>query len=152
MDAATGRKPGVLSAKQVGELLEREFSQMFHRESGNIIEDAWHGGCRIRRAFNERSLRPGGTISGPTMMAMTDFAMYVAILASVGPVPLAVTTSLNINFLRKPAQRDLLAEARLIKLGKRLAVGEVEIYSDGDDEMVAHATATYSIPPPHHRG
>src|ERR1043166_10198453 len=110
------------------------------------------GRCRIRRAFNERSLRPGGTISGPTMMAMTDFAMYVAILASVGPVPLAVTTSLNINFLRKPAQRDLLAEARLIKLGKRLAVGEVEIYSDGDDERGAHATATYSIPPPERRG
>jgi uncharacterized protein (TIGR00369 family) len=148
MDAASGRKPGVLSARQVGELLEREFSQMFHRDSGTTIEDAWQGGCRIRRTFNERFLRPGGTISGPTMMGMTDFAMYVAILASIGPVPLAVTTSLNINFLRKPEQRDLIAEARLIKLGKRLAVGEVEIYSDGDDEMVAHATATYSIPPP----
>jgi uncharacterized protein (TIGR00369 family) len=152
MDAATARKPGVLSARQVGELLEREFSQMFHRDSGTTIEDAWQGGCRIRRAFNERFLRPGGTISGPTMMGMTDFAMYVAILASIGPVPLAVTTSLNINFLRKPEQRDLVAEARLIKLGKRLAVGEVEIYSDGDDEMVAHATATYSIPPPEQRG
>jgi uncharacterized protein (TIGR00369 family) len=66
-------------------------------------------------------------------------------------VPLAVTTSLNINFLRKPAQRDLVAEARLIKLGKRLAVGEVEIYSDGEEEMVSHATATYSIPPPERR-
>jgi len=151
MDAATGRKPGVLSAKQVGELLEREFAQMFHRDSGTTIEDAWHGGCRIRRAFSDRFLRPGGTISGPTMMGLTDFAMYVAILASVGPVPLAVTTSLNINFLRKPAQRDLVAEARLIKLGKRLAVGEVEIYSDGEDEMVSHATATYSIPPPERR-
>jgi len=85
-------------------------------------------------------------------MGLTDFAMYVAILASIGPVPLAVTTSLNINFLRKPEQRDLVAEARLIKLGKRLAVGEVEIYSDGNDEMVAHATATYSIPPPESRG
>ena len=82
------------------------------------------------------------------MMGLTDFAMYVAILASIGPVPLAVTTNLNINFLRKPAQRDLIAEARLIKLGKRLAVGEVEIYSDGEDDMVAHATSTYSIPPP----
>jgi uncharacterized protein (TIGR00369 family) len=152
MVAATGRKPGVLSAEQVGELLEREFSQMFNRDSGTTIEDAWHGGCRIRRAFNEKSLRPGGTISGPTMMGLTDFAMYVAILASVGPVPLAVTTNLNINFLRKPAQRDLIAEARLIKLGKRLAVGEVEIYSDGEEEMVSHATATYSIPPPERRG
>ena len=81
------------------------------------------------------------------MMALTDFAMYVAILASIGPVPLAVTTNLNINFLRKPAPRDLIAEAQLIKLGKRLAVGEVTICCDGEDEMVAHATATYSIPP-----
>ena len=140
-------KPGVLSAQEVTELLAREFSQAFHAESPNIIEGAWHRGCRIRRRFNARSLRPGGTISGPTMMALTDFAMYVAVLASVGPVPLAVTTSLNINFLRKPAQRDLIAEAKLIKLGKRLAVGDVAIYSDGEDEMVAHATATYSIPP-----
>jgi uncharacterized protein (TIGR00369 family) len=85
------------------------------------------------------------------MMGLTDFAMYVAILASIGPVPLAVTTNLNINFLRKPAQRDLIADVKLIKLGKRLAVGEVEIFSDGEDEMVAHATATYSIPPPERR-
>jgi uncharacterized protein (TIGR00369 family) len=146
------RKPGVMSAAEVEKLLEREFSQVMSRGSAIVIEDAWHGGCRVRRAFSEKSLRPGGTISGPTMMGMTDFAMYVAILASIGPVPLAVTTSLNINFLRKPEQRDLVAEARLIKLGKRLAVGEVEIYSDGEDEMVAHATATYSIPPPERRG
>ena len=141
-----------MSAAEVEKLLEREFSQVMSRGSAIVIEDAWRGGCRVRRAFSEKSLRPGGTISGPTMMGMTDFAMYVAILASIGPVPLAVTTSLNINFLRKPEQRDLVAEARLIKLGKRLAVGEVEIYSDGNDEMVAHATATYSIPPPEHRG
>ena len=141
------RKPGVMSAAEVAQLLEREFAQAFHAGSANVIEDAWHGGCRIRRSFSEQSLRPGGTISGPTMMAMTDFAMYVAILASLGPVPLAVTTNLNINFLRKPEQRDLIAEAQLMKLGKRLAVGEVSIYSDGVEEMVAHATSTYSIPP-----
>ena len=145
------RKPGVLSAQQVTELLEREFAQLMSPGSANVIEDAWHGGCRIRRKFNPRSLRPGGTISGPTMMGLTDFAMYVAVLASIGPVPLAVTTNLNINFLRKPAQRDLIAECRLIKLGKRLAVGEVQIYCDGQDEMVAHATSTYSIPPPAER-
>jgi uncharacterized protein (TIGR00369 family) len=151
MDAGTGRRPAVLSATQVAELLQREFPQMFFPGSGTTIEDAWHGGCRVRRAFSAKFLRPGGTISGPTMMGLTDFAMYVAILASIGPVPLAVTTNLNINFLRKPAQRDLIAETRLIKLGKRLAVGEVEIFCDGEDEMVAHATATYSIPPPSER-
>ena len=151
MDASTGRRAGVLSAREVGELLAREFSQAFHSGSGNIIEDTWHGGCRIRRKFNAKSLRPGGTISGPTMMGLTDFAMYVAVLASIGPVPLAVTTNLNINFLRRPAQRDLIAEARLIKLGKRLAVGDIQIYCDGEDDMVAHATSTYSIPPPEQR-
>jgi uncharacterized protein (TIGR00369 family) len=149
MEMSAGKKkPGVLSAAQVGELLAREFAQGYGADSPNVIEEAWHGGCRVRRRFSARSLRPGGTISGPTMMALTDFAVYVAILASIGPVPLAVTTNLNINFLRKPAQRDLIAQAKLIKLGKRLAVGDVAIYSDGEEEMVAHATATYSIPPP----
>jgi uncharacterized protein (TIGR00369 family) len=151
MDEVSGRRAGVLSAKEVAELLAREFSQMAGKDSLNVIEDAWHGGCRIRRKFSERSLRPGGTISGPTMMGLTDFAMYVAVLASIGPVPLAVTTNLNINFLRRPTPRDLIAEARLIQLGKRLAVGEVQIYCDGEDEMVAHATSTYSIPPPEQR-
>ena len=81
------------------------------------------------------------------MMALADFAMYVAVLASIGPVPLAVTTNLNINFLRKPAPRDLIGGGRLLKLGKRLAVGEVTIRSDGEEEPVAHVTSTYSIPP-----
>ena len=144
------RKPGVLSASEVDALLAREFAPG-GSAAGNVIEEAWHGGCRVRRTFNPRSLRPGGTISGPTMMGLTDFSMYVAILASIGPVPLAVTTNLNINFLRKPAQRDLIAEVKLIKLGKRLAVGEVEIFSDGEEDMVAHATATYSIPSPERR-
>jgi acyl-coenzyme A thioesterase PaaI-like protein len=80
------------------------------------------------------------------MMELADFAMYVALLGSIGWVPLAVTTNLNINFLRKPAQRDLLAEVRLIKLGKRLAIGDISIKSEGEEELVAHATATYSIP------
>jgi uncharacterized protein (TIGR00369 family) len=151
MDASTGRRPAVLSAEEVAQLLEREFPQMYFAGSGTTIEQAWHGGCRVRRAFNAKFLRPGGTISGPTMMGLTDFSMYVAILASIGPVPLAVTTNLNINFLRKPAARDLIAEVKLIKLGKRLAVGEVEMFSEGEDEMVAHATATYSIPPPEDR-
>ena len=80
------------------------------------------------------------------MMELADFAMYVALLASIGWVPLAVTTNLNINFLRKPTQHDLLAVVRLIKLGKRLAVGDICIKSEGEKEPVAHATATYSIP------
>jgi uncharacterized protein (TIGR00369 family) len=80
-------------------------------------------------------------------MTLADLAMYMAVLAMIGPVALAVTTNLNINFLRKPGQADVIAEARLLKLGKRLAVGEVTMYSEGDPEPVAHATVTYSIPP-----
>ena len=80
------------------------------------------------------------------MMALADFTMYVAVLSAIGWVPLAVTTNLNINFLKKPGGAGSLAEARLIKLGKRLAVGEVGIRSDGDDDLVAHVTSTYSIP------
>ena len=139
--------PALMTVAELERFLAAEFAQTFNPESGLSIESVWDGGCRVRQAFRAMSLRPGGTISGPTMMGLTDFSMYVAILASIGPVPLAVTTNLNINFLRKPAARDLIAEVKLIKLGKRLAVGEVEIFCDGEDEMVAHATATYSIPP-----
>jgi len=136
-------------AMDVGQLeafLSREFPQVFHPQSGLAIEAVWHGGGRVRQAYQPQFIRPGGTISGPTMMALADFAMYVGLLASIGPVPLAVTTNLNINFLRKPEARDLIAECRLLKLGKRLAVGEVSIHSNGVDEPVAHATSTYSIP------
>jgi uncharacterized protein (TIGR00369 family) len=126
--------------------LAAEFPQVFHGASGLTIEAVWHGGGRVRQAYQPEFVRPGGTISGPTMMALADFAMYVGVLASIGPVPLAVTTNLNINFLRKPAARDLVAECRLLKLGKRLAVGEVLVFSEGVDEAVAHVTSTYSIP------
>jgi len=135
-----------MSVEQLETFLAAEFSQAFHPASGLQIEQVWHGGGRVRQAYLPQFIRPGGTISGPTMMALADFAMYVGILASVGPVPLAVTTNLNINFLRKPAARDLIAECRLLKLGKRLAVGEVVIRSDGSEEPVAHVTSTYAIP------
>ena len=128
-------------------LLIAEFPEVFNTTSGVSIEAAWEGGARVRQAFRSEFLRPGGTISGPTMMALADFAMYVAVLAAIGPVPLAVTINLNINFLRKPSPQDLHAQARLLKLGKRLATGEVSIYCIGMDEPVAHVTSTYSIPP-----
>lgn len=135
-----------MTVKDLERFLLAEFPQGFHSDSGLAIEAVWDGGCRVRQAFRQISLRPGGTISGPTMMALADFAMYVAVLAAIGPVPLAVTINLNINFLRKPAPRDLVAEARLLKLGKRLAMGEITICSEGQSGPVAHATSTYSIP------
>jgi uncharacterized protein (TIGR00369 family) len=140
-----------MTVSDLERFLAAEFPQFFHAASGLTIEAVWLNGCRVRQAYHDASIRPGGTISGPTMMALADFAMYVAVLAAIGPVPLAVTTNLNINFFRKPAPRDLVAEARLFKVGKRLAVGEVTIVSDGEDDTVAHVTATYSIPPPEAR-
>ncbi|MFN3305290.1 MAG: PaaI family thioesterase [Roseateles sp.] len=101
----------------------------------------------VAHEVGEAELRPGGTVSGPVMMTVADVALYVAILNKIGLVPLTVTTSLNINFLRKPrADRRILGRCRLMKLGRRLAVGEVWIYSDGEEEPVAHATGTYAIP------
>ena len=139
--------PVMMTVEELERFFLAEFPQVFHAESGLAIEAVWERGCRVRQAFRQRSVRPGGTISGPTMMALADFAMYVAVLAAIGPVPLAVTINLNINFLRKAAPRDLLAEAWLLKLGKRLATGEVTIRSQGETEPVAHVTSTYSIPP-----
>jgi len=135
-----------LSADDIAKLLSDEFPQAFFPGCGISIERVGHGDARVRRAYHQDFLRPGGTISGPTMMELADFAMYVAVLSAIGPQPLAVTTNLNINFLRKPAQADLIADARLMKVGKRLAVGEVTIYSGDSDEPVAHVTATYSLP------
>jgi uncharacterized protein (TIGR00369 family) len=135
-----------LTAKELVELLSLEFPGMFNLQGGYSIDEVWFGGSRVRKHYHVRSLRPGGTIAGTTMMTLADFAPYVAVLASIGWVPLAVTTNLSINFLKKPPQRDLVAEARLIKLGKRLAVADVAIRSDGDEDLVAHAVSTYSIP------
>ncbi len=135
-----------MSADAIAKLLEAEFPQAFYPGCGHTIDRVEHGDVRVRWAFDESSLRPGGTVSGPTMMELADFAMYVAVFSAIGPQPLAVTTNLNINFLRKPTKADLIADAHLMKVGKRLAVGEVTIYSEGSDEPVAHVTATYSIP------
>ena len=139
-------RPAIMTVEQLTQALHAEFPQMFNRNGGFVIEEIWHGGCRMRKVYDHTSLRPGGTLSGTTMMELADVGMYVALLGSIGWVPLAVTTNLNINFLRKPAQRDLVAEVCLIKLGKRLAIGDIGIKSEGEEELVAHATATYSIP------
>ncbi len=135
-----------LSADEIAKLLHEVFPQAFFPGCGLTLERVDRGDVRVRRAFHEEHLRPGGTVSGPTMMELADFAMYVAVFSAVGNQPLAVTTNLNINFLHKPGAADLIADAKLMKVGKRLAVGQVTLYSDGSDEPVAHVTATYSIP------
>jgi uncharacterized protein (TIGR00369 family) len=111
-------------------------------------EHAGADGVRMRVPYDAAQLRPGGTLSGPTMMSLADGAAWMATLSRIGPVALAVTSSLNISFLRKPAPVDLLAHARLMRLGKRQSVSEVRVWSDGqEDDLVAHAVVTYAIPP-----
>jgi len=105
------------------------------------------GTATLRLAYDDSMLRPGGTIAGPYMMALADACMYAAVLSAIGIVKLAVTTSFNANFLHRPQPGDLIADGRLLKLGKRLAVVEVSVHSDGLDDAVAHATGTYSLPP-----
>jgi uncharacterized protein (TIGR00369 family) len=123
--------------------LAAEFPEAFHADSSLSIMRIGYRVAHLRYAFRAASLRPGGTISGGVMMLLADATMYVAVLASIGWVPLAVTTNLSINFLKKPGPTALDAECRLLKLGKRLAVGEIAIRSQGDEELAAHATSTY---------
>ena len=135
-----------ISLEELQQRLETEFPEAFRPGGRLSIVRIAHGEAQLRYAFHPRSLRPGGTISGPTMMILADSAMYVAVLASIGWAPLAVTTNLSIHFLKKPGPRALDAQCRLLKLGKRLAVGEISIRSEGEDELAAHAVSTYSIP------
>ena len=135
-----------MSVKDLEAFLLAEFPQAFL--SGDIsIESADGTTCLLRQRYSDQMLRPGGTVSGPTLMALADCAMYVVLLSAIGPVGLAVTVNLSINFLRKGAPgQDVLAAARLLKLGKRLAVGEVSLLSGTSPDPIAHATSTYSIP------
>jgi uncharacterized protein (TIGR00369 family) len=135
-----------MSVPELQKFLHDEFPQAFG--DGEIsIESADGACCVLRQRYSDRMLRPGGTVSGPTLMALADCAMYVVLLSAIGPVRLAVTTNLTINFLRKgkPGQ-DVLAAARLLKLGRRLAVGEVNLLSGTAPDPIAHVTSTYSIP------
>ena len=138
-----------ISVAQFNQLSDTQLP--FAKAMGLELTEITSAGVLMRARYSEQYLRPGGTVSGPVMMALADAAMYALVLSRIGLVELAVTTNLSINFLRKPLPGDLMAEARMLKLGKRLAIGEVHIYSDGRSvgESVAHVTATYSIPPQH---
>lgn len=131
------------SKEEIAAFIATEFPQTRVRvvEAGGMAATVLH-------EVGRDELRPGGTVSGPVMMATADVALYVAILAEIGIVPLTVTTSLSFNFMRKPAgDRPIVGVCKLMKLGRSLAVGEVALYSQGDEAMVAHAVGTYAIPP-----
>ncbi len=135
----------VMSAPQLMEFLEGEFPQV---KDEFAIEDVGEMRVRTRLQVGERHLRPGGTVSGPSIFALADVSVYLAVLAMIGPRGLAVTTNCSIDFMRKPAARtDLIADCRLLKLGRVLAVGDVLVHSDGMTDPVARASLTYSIPP-----
>jgi uncharacterized protein (TIGR00369 family) len=132
-----------LTSGEIADFLDEVFPQargMF------VIEEAGALHARVRMPVSEQHLRPGGTVSGPSMFWLADCAFYVAVLASIGREAQAVTTNMNINFMRRPAPAEMVADARILKLGRRLAVGDVTLYSAGDDRPVAHATTTYAIP------
>ncbi|MBB5701517.1 uncharacterized protein (TIGR00369 family) [Ochrobactrum daejeonense] len=134
----------VMTIQDLRAFMKREFPQL-----GDAFEvvSVDEGSATMRLHADEQHLRPGGTVSGPALFALADVAAYAAILAHIGPVALAVTTNLNINFLRKPSPGAVEAVARLLKLGKRLAVLDISLTDGANGELVAHATATYSIPP-----
>lgn len=133
-----------MTAAAVNDFINSTIPQF--KASGCRVETVTEGEIRVRQPYSDDSLRAGGSISGPTMMALADTAMYALILASLGPIGLAVTQNLNINFLRKPRQADLIATARFLRLGKRSAVIDVLIYAGDDPSPVAQATGTYAIP------
>lgn len=127
---------------ELAAFLKKEFPQ-----TKCTVVEVGNKSATIRHEIGVQELRPGGTVSGPVLMTVADVALYVAILGEIGIVPLAVTTSLTINFMRKPpADRAIIGVCKLMKLGKSLAVGEVSLYSEGLDEPVAHVVGTYSIP------
>jgi uncharacterized protein (TIGR00369 family) len=124
------------------------FKEEFPHYEKISIDDVSERSATIRHRIGKQEFRPGGTVAGPVSMLLADVVIYIAILGELGRVPLTVTTSLNINFLRKPsADRDLIAHCDLIKVGKALVVGEVKLYSDGKPDLVAHVVGTYSVPP-----
>ncbi len=129
---------------EIQQFLAQEFPQSLQKCAVIDVQSKY---AQVSYRVDEQELRPGGTVSGPTIMTIADFALYIAILAEMGIVALAVTSNMNIHFLRKPdGARNLVAEARLIKVGRVLVVGEVWVYSEGIDDPVAHVTGSYSLP------
>ncbi len=137
----------VMTIADIEAFLDRDFPQIHMDGRIFAVTSVKPGEIGMCLTPADRHLRPGGTVSGPTLFTLADVAAYVAVLAHIGQVALAVTTSLNINFLRKPEPALLACRARILKLGKRLAVVEATIFQGDDDEPVAHAVATYSLPP-----
>jgi uncharacterized protein (TIGR00369 family) len=133
-----------LTAREITDFLEEIWPGV---TASITVEDVTDRHARVRSIVTPDRLRPGGIVSGPVLMALADTAVWVAVLSVVGRVAMTVTVDLNIHFLRPAPPVDVIGDARLLKIGRRLAVGDVLLYSDGDPDPVAHATVTYAIPP-----
>ncbi len=134
-----------MSVEEIHAFLAREFPQI---AAGDFsMEEVGPMRGRLRLNHGEHHLRPGRTLSGPTMFALADVGIWLTVLAQIGPFGMVVTTNLNINFLRMPGATDLIADCKILKLGRRLAIGECSIMPARGGELIAHATATYSVPP-----
>ncbi len=132
---------------ELEKFLAEVFPQGFGPGKPYSVVSVGAGVATIRLRAGNDQLRPGGTVSGPSLMGAADAAVYAAILAVIGPVAQAVTTNLSINFFKRPSPGDILAECKLLKVGKRLVIGEVSLRAEGEEELVAHCVATYSVPP-----
>ena len=137
----------VLTTNEVNELLARVYPELNAQLGSYEAVDVFQGGCTVRLNADERHLRPGGTVSGPSLFTLADIGGYVCVLSHAGPDALSVTTNLNINFLRKAEAGPIDGHCRILKLGKSLLVFDIDIVAGPDKHTVAHATGTYSIPP-----
>lgn len=138
----------------VGGLTAAEVERIIHEgvpesvERGFVVEALTNDGAVTRYPFRQASLRPGGTVSGPTIVGLADAAMYAAVLGRLGDVRMAVTSELSVRFLRRPRAADLVARAEIVRLGSRQAVIEVRVYADGEGDPVALVVGTYALPAP----
>jgi uncharacterized protein (TIGR00369 family) len=137
----------VLTATQVNELMNSAFPQLNEGRRFYETVEVFPGGCTVRLHAEERHLRPGGTVSGPSLFTLADIGGYACVLSHAGPDALSVTVNLNINFMRKAEAGPIDGRCRILKLGKSLMVFDIDIVAGADRHMVAHATGTYSIPP-----
>ena len=136
----------VMTREAIASFLENEFRDL-GTEGQFIVEDVGDMTARTRLVFNRRHLRSGGTMSGPAVFALADVGIYIALLAQIGPVAMALTTTMTINYLSRPPAGDLVADCRILKLGRRLATGEARIHAPGSDELLSFAVGSYSMPP-----
>ena len=136
----------VMSLNEVSAFLERDFPLAFGFGMPFSVEEIDQGSAVLKLNPDISHLRPGGTVSGPSLFALADLSAFVAIIAHIGPVAMAVTASMNINYLHKPNATAVFGECRLLRLDKRSAVCEVSMRNDRDGHLVAHATGTFAIP------